>query len=137
MHGLQILRGTKRYAPFSGGVERYVHDLAVAQVARGHRVRVLTIDHDVLSRTSSRLPAEETIEGVRIRRVRASGGPRKQLLAEWPLGVLRQLRWSEVIHHQNPRFLFETVLLARLAIRRPVVFHTHGMIVHTPRYYPA
>jgi alpha-1,3-mannosyltransferase len=135
MHGLRILHVTKRYAPLDGGVERYVHDLALAQVASGHRVRVLTIDHDVMSRPSHRLPAEETIEGVEIRRVRAIGGPRKQILAEWPSGVLRQLRWSDVIHHHDPRFLFETVLLARAALGRPVVFHTHGMIMHTPRYY--
>ena len=135
MHGLRILHITKRYAPFSGGVERYVHDLAVAQVARGHRVRVLTIDHDVMARTSSRLPAEETIDGVEIRRVHAVGGSRKQLLVEWPSAVIRQMRWAQIIHHHDPRFLFETVLLARAALRRPVVFHTHGMIMHTPRYY--
>jgi alpha-1,3-mannosyltransferase len=40
-----------------------------------------------------------------------------------------------VIHCHDPRFLFETVLMARAVLGRPLVFHTHGMIMHTPKYY--
>ena len=132
---LRILHVSKRYWPFVGGVERYVRDLAVAQRRAGHDVRVLTIDHDVLGVVTERLPRREAHEGIDVWRVHAVGGQRKQVLAEWPSEVLRQVRRADVIHHHDPRFLLETVLTVAGLARRPVIFHTHGMILHTRAYY--
>lgn len=132
---LRILHITKRYWPFPGGVERYVQDLARAQISVGHEVAVLTIDHDVMSGGGPSLPEREKQGEIAILRVRALGGPRKQFIAEWPARFLNQLRWADVIHHHDPRFAFETTVIAAAFLQRPLIFHTHGMILHTRRYY--
>lgn len=131
---LRILHITKRFWPLPGGVERYVLDLGAEQVRLDHRVRVLTIDHDILSRRSHRLAPVENHAGIEIHRVRAFGGARKQFLAELPGTVVRLLGWADVIHHHEPRFLLETAVLAHMASRTPLVFHSHGMILHTPQF---
>lgn len=131
---LRVLHITKRFWPYQGGVERYVLDLAAAQARLGRSCRVLTIDRDLVVRGDSRLPAVERHEGIEIHRVKAFGGSRKQFVSEPPDRILRLLRWADVIHHHDPRFLFETVVFTRPVFRRPVVFHTHGMILHTPAH---
>jgi alpha-1,3-mannosyltransferase len=131
---LRVLHITKRFWPLPGGVERYVLDLGAQQARAGHRVRVLTIDHDILSPGSDRLPAHDAHAGLEIFRVKAVGNSRKQLLAERPDRVLGFLRWADVIHHHEPRFLLETTVFARVVLRTPIVFHSHGMILHTPAF---
>lgn len=39
-----------------------------------------------------------------------------------------------MVHHHDPRFLFETSLVMRRVTGRPLVFHTHGLILHTEAY---
>lgn len=56
---------TQHYPPLVGGVERHVHVLSHALVARGHDVSVATLWH-------SGLPAEESEGPVRVRRFRAT-----------------------------------------------------------------
>jgi alpha-1,3-mannosyltransferase len=128
---VRILHITKRYWPFRGGVERYVEDLAHGQAARGHDVTVLTIDRDVLGATDVRLPRDEEQGTVHVRRARAAGGQRKQFLIEPPGRVIRLLRDADVVHHHDPRFLFELAVATRRMIGKPIVVHTHGLILHT------
>lgn len=131
---LRIVHITKRFRPFTGGVERYVEDLAGEQLRRGHEPVVITPDRDLVTRSGGRLPSSEYYRGLRIERVPALGNARKQV----PIGrigaVLRLLRGADVVHHHDPRFLFETVLLARRAMRFRLIFHTHGLILHTDSY---
>lgn len=131
---LRIVHITKRFWPFSGGVERYVEDLAREQLRRGHVPVILTPDRDLVTRSSERLPSAEYYRELRIERVPALGNARKQL----PIGrfgaILRTLRWAEVVHHHDPRFLFETALLARRLLPFRLIFHTHGLILHTDSY---
>lgn len=133
-HRLRILHITKRFWPNSGGVERYVEDLAREQLLRGHTPMILTPDRDLVTRSGGRLPSTEYYRGLRIERVPAVGNARKQV----PVGrlgmILRALRWADVVHHHDPRFLFETTLLARRVMRFRLLFHTHGLILHTDAY---
>ena len=128
---MRILHVTKRYWPFQGGVERYVEDLAQGQAARGHDATVLTIDHDVMGTSAQRLPRSEEQGPVHVRRVRAIGGPRKQFIAEIPTGVVELLRTADVVHHHDPRFVFELAVATRRIIGKPLLVHTHGLILHT------
>lgn len=129
---LRILHVTKRFWPYPGGVERYVLDLGRRQARSGHDVHVLTIDRDIMANGGGHLPPADSHDGISIHRVQAVGSPRKQLLAEMPGRALRLVRAADVVHHHEPRFLFETTVLARALVRRPVIFHSHGMIFHTP-----
>lgn len=63
---MRIAQVTPRYRPYIGGVEMVVEKLATGMVEQGHHVEVLTIDPE------GNLPAEELIDGVRVRRFRAS-----------------------------------------------------------------
>lgn len=132
---MRILHITKRYWPFRGGVERYVEDLAHGQAARGHHVTVLTIDRDVLGTTDQRLARDEEQGAVKVHRVRAVGGPRKQFLIEPPAGVIGMLRNADVVHHHDPRFVFELAVATRRIVGKPLLVHTHGLILHTQDFH--
>jgi len=54
------------FHPHVGGVETHVRSLAVELARRGHEVTVLTSNY-------AKLPAEETLDGFRVRRVRCLG----------------------------------------------------------------
>lgn len=131
---LRILHVTKRFWPNTGGVERYVEDLAQQQLLRGHTPVILTPDRDLVTGLGGRLPTAEYYRGLRIKRVPAIGNARKQV----PVGglgtIFQALRWADVVHHHDPRFLFETTVLARRLMRFRLLFHTHGLILHTDAY---
>jgi glycosyltransferase involved in cell wall biosynthesis len=138
-----LLHVTPYFAPAwsFGGVCRAVSDLARAQVASGHRVSVLTTD--ALTR-SSRVPAsEETIDGVRVVRVRTrSLAVRARLNLSTPIGFRHTLRRlltadpPDVIHCHELRTI-ETLHVAeatRAAGRPLLVVSPHGTLpYHTGR----
>jgi len=66
------------YPPDPAPTGRYLHDLARALVARGHRVRVLCSRNGYDGR--ARYPARETIDGVEVIRLRATGFGRRGFL---------------------------------------------------------
>ncbi len=59
---MKIAYVTKHYAPFRGGVETHVEEIAVRMAAKGHAVEVLTQASD------RRSPPVESIGGVVVRR---------------------------------------------------------------------
>ena len=81
--------------------------------------------------SAQRLPRSEGTGPVHVRRVRAIGGPRKQFIAEIPTGVVELLRTADVVHHHDPRFVFELAVATRRIIGKPLLVHTHGLILHT------
>ncbi len=56
---------TPRFFPETGGVETHVYQVSRRLAARGESVTVLTTDR------SRRLPADETMDGIRIQRLPA------------------------------------------------------------------
>jgi alpha-1,3-mannosyltransferase len=131
---LRILHITKRFWPNTGGVERYVEDLAQQQLLRGHTPMILTPDRDLVTGLGGRLPTTEYYRGLRIERVAAVGNARKQVPVGRFATIFGALRWADVVHHHDPRFLFETTVLARRLMRFRLLFHTHGLILHTDAY---
>jgi alpha-1,3-mannosyltransferase len=95
---------------------------------------ILTPDRDLVTGLGGRLPTTEYYRGLRIERVPAVGNARKQV----PVGglgtIFRALRWADVVHHHDPRFLFETTLATRRLMRFRLLFHTHGLILHTDAF---
>ena len=127
---LRILHVARRFAPLLGGTERYVHDLARAQVKAGHQVSVFTLDRDVVGVQRGRLRATEVVEGIRVIRIPGIGN-RRAAVTFRPDALLRAMRTSDVVHLHDIRFAFATASVAARLFRRPLIFHTHGLIFHT------
>ena len=70
-------------------------------------------------------------------RVPGVGGQRKQVVAGGFPTIVRSYRSADVVHHHDPRFLFETSLAMRGLTSTPLIFHTHGLILHTDAYATA
>jgi alpha-1,3-mannosyltransferase len=113
-----------------GGIERYVLGLATAQARAGHRVTVITLDHDVLGVRPGHLPADEWIEGVHVQRLPGVGAQR--FAATFRLDrLVRAVTSGDVAHLHDLRFMTATVAAAAAATGRPLIFHTHGLLYHT------
>lgn len=127
----RILHVARRFAPLLGGTERYVLDLAGEQVRRGHDVSVLTLDRDVTGVQRGRLPARETVNGIRV--VRVPGHGNRRFAATFAVPTLAgELRRADLVHLHDLRFLFGTTALAGRFSGLAVVVHTHGLLFHTP-----
>jgi alpha-1,3-mannosyltransferase len=113
-----------------GGIERYVLGLAIAQARTGHRVTVITLDHDVLGVRAGRLARAEWVEGVRVQRLPGVGAQRFAATFRFDQ-LMRAVAASDVTHLHDLRFMTGTVASAAAASRRPLVFHTHGLLYHT------
>jgi glycosyltransferase involved in cell wall biosynthesis len=117
---MRILNALSYYRPHFSGLTVYTERLAKNLAARGHEVTVLT------SRYQRRLPAEETIDGVQIRRVavafRVSKGP---VMPQFPIWGWRLIRSHDIVHLHLPQLdAAGLALLARL-LGKPVVVTYH------------
>ena len=81
---MKILHICAAYPPSQGGAETHSARISQGLAARGHEVTVLTTDLSGPSFSSSAgLPAEEIINGVRVRRLPSDGGAAGSLLRFW------------------------------------------------------
>jgi GT2 family glycosyltransferase/glycosyltransferase involved in cell wall biosynthesis len=127
---LAVLHVVRRYAPMLGGTETYVRDLAEAQARHGHRVTVLTLDHDVTGVEPGHLPPREKRAGVRV--MRLSGlGARRFAITSRPWRLVREVARADVVHLHDIRFMAGTTCLAARLGGHRAILHTHGLIFHT------
>lgn len=124
MSPMRILMVLTYYHPHWTGLTAYAKRLAEGLVRRGHAVSVLT------SRHRPDLPAEETVNGVRVERLPVAARlSRGVLMPSFPAALRRQLARADLVQMHTP--LFEAPLVtfgARLA-RVPSVFTHHGDLV--------
>src|SRR5205814_2145954 len=119
---MRILFFSQFYPPRIGGVEKYAHSLSRGLRGRGHDVRVLACRYEGM-------PAEETIDGVPVRRMEVGRGGRwsqmARCLAGAASGVLRELRSVEIVHvHQ---VFYPAAAISLLPLRgHPLVVTQHG-----------
>ncbi len=126
----RTLHIVRRYEPLVGGTELYVRDLARAQVRAGHEVTVITLDRDVMGVEPGRLPANETLDGVSVRRLAAVGNRRAAMCLR-PDVVAREIHRADVVHLHDLRFLVGTTAVTCRVLARPMILHTHGLLFHT------
>jgi len=117
---MRVLNTLYYYRPHFSGLTVYTERLAVALAAQGHTLTVLT------SRYARTLPAEESLDGVRVRRVNVlatvSKGP---IMPTFLLHAFRQLRLHDVLQLHVPQLdAAPLALLARL-MGKPVVVTYH------------
>lgn len=126
---IRVLHICRRYRPFVGGTEKYVHDLAAAQAAAGRDVTILTLDRDIAGPTKG-LPSRETLDGLTV--VRLPGRGNAQIAFTYrPDRIWREIARHDVVHLHDLRFALASAVIGAAIARRPCIFHTHGLIFHS------
>ena len=119
---LKILQVSARYHPYVGGTEIHTGQVAAGLRARGHDVTVLTTD------LGGDLPANDTIDGVPVRRVRAWPKGFDLYVAPGLAEVIGSERW-DLVHVQGYHTAVAPLAL-RAAQRRGIptalTFHSGG-----------
>lgn len=130
---MRILFFVHRYWPAVGGVEKYIHQLSRALLAKGHVVDVIAgaTEAATVANREDNLGETEIHEGVVIRRFPALRSP---LRARWWL--LRHLglfRRADVIHVSNTHMLeYLARMLGPLVDRRKTFLTRHGLSYRYP-----
>lgn len=130
---MKILFFVHRYWPAVGGVEKYIHELSRALLAKGHAVDVIAgaTEAATVSNRGDSLGETEIHEGVVVHRFPALRSP---LRARWWL--LRHLglfHRADVIHVSNTHMLeYLARMLGPLVDRRKTFLTRHGLSYRYP-----
>jgi glycosyltransferase involved in cell wall biosynthesis len=115
---IRVLFLTESFHPVFGGGENHVRRLGASLAAAGHRVTVIT------RRGEATWPAEDEVDGIRVRRVPPSGPGRtgKYLMVPGALRALaREAPGHDLVVVRSTRVLGGPALLAARALGRPVI----------------
>ena len=123
----RILHTVRQFAPSVGGLESYVAHLARRQ-SQHSDVEVLTLNR--LFRGDEQLPANEIIDGVRVRRVPYVGRSRMF----FPIFDPSILADYTLIHIHAADQLLDLVAFHARRMDIPYFIVSHGLFFHTPRY---
>ena len=117
---LRVLFVTPRYLPFMGGVENHVAEVARRMVVAGADVTVLTTD------PGGQLEPVQTLDGVKIIRVRAYPAHHDYYFAPALYGVITRRAW-DIVHIQSYHTLVAPLaMLAAWRAGLPYVVTFHG-----------
>lgn len=125
---MRIVHVTRQFWPGIGGLEAVVDNLTRDQAARGHAVRVVTLDRIFDDPARTLLPTVEKRDGVEIRRI-CFWGSRRYPLAP---AVLQHIRDADIVHVHAIDFFVDFLALASPLHRRKMILSTHGGFFHTP-----
>jgi glycosyltransferase involved in cell wall biosynthesis len=122
---LKILFCILYYLPHRTGMPIYIQRIGQELIRRGHEVTVLAAQH------KPELPAEEIIDGIRVRRVYAPPIPisRGMLMPAYAWVLYEELRKHDVVNVHTP--MLETALISIVAqlANRPVIVTHHGDLI--------
>jgi glycosyltransferase involved in cell wall biosynthesis len=117
---LRVLIVSPRFYPYQGGVQTHVYEVSRRLVRAGADVTVLTTTLD------PQLPAEDRLEDVNIRRVRAWPAKRDYYFAPAIGRVIAQGDW-DIVHVQSYHTLVAPMaMLAALRANIPYILTFHG-----------
>jgi alpha-1,3-mannosyltransferase len=121
-----VVHIVRQFHPNRGGLEDVVANLAREQIRLGGKARVVTLDR-LFQKPNERLPAEDALGKISIRRIPYRGSKRYPLAP----GVFRHLGGADLIHVHAVDFFFDALAIARPFHRLPIVATTHGGFFHT------
>lgn len=127
--GPLIVHVVRQFYPNRGGLEDVVMNLGMALIARGYRVRVVTLDR-LFGAPDTVLPARETVNGIEVVRIPWKGSSRYPLAP----AVFRHLGDADLVHVHAIDFFFDALALGWLLHRKPMVATTHGGFFHTNKH---
>ena len=123
---LKVLHVVRQFAPAIGGLESYVMSMATHQKAMGYDIEVLTLNR-VFHGDGVELPAHETVDGVKVRRVGFWGQRRFFIPKISPFYFTK----FDIVHVHNTDVFYDYVALISMLTRTPAVATTHGGFFHT------
>jgi len=124
---MRIVHVARQFHPAVGGFENVVLELASSQVARGHDVRIVTLDRLFNVSGAGRLPKKDVIQGAEVVRIPYLGSKRYPIAP----AVLRYLRRADIVHVHCIDFFFDFLAWTKPLHRRRLVVSTHGGFFHT------
>jgi alpha-1,3-mannosyltransferase len=122
-----IVHVVRQFHPAVGGIESVVQELASAQVAAGHRVRIVTLNRLFKADDREALATRDAINGAEIIRIPFFGSPRYPIA----LSVIKFLDKADVVHVHAIDFFFDFLAWTKPFHRRKLVVSTHGGFFHT------
>jgi alpha-1,3-mannosyltransferase len=132
---MHIVHVVRQFHPAVGGFESVVYELAAAQVANGHSVRVVTLDRlfkdgvpgKLAGKTGAKLAGREVVAGIEIVRIPFVGSTRYPIA----VSVLKQIRGADIVHVHAIDFFFDFLAWTKPWHGRRLVVSTHGGFFHT------
>jgi alpha-1,3-mannosyltransferase len=124
---MQIVHVVRQFYPAVGGFESVVRELASAQVASGHTVKVVTLDRLFKTDTPGKLPGREVVDGIEIARIPFFGSSRYPIA----FSVLKHIRDADIVHVHAIDFFFDFLAWTKPLHGRKLVVSTHGGFFHT------
>jgi alpha-1,3-mannosyltransferase len=125
---MNIVHVVRQFHPAVGGFEDVVRQLASAQVAAGHRVRIVTLNRLFKETHAGVLPARDVIAGAEVIRIPFFGSARYPLAPS----VIKFIRDADIVHVHAIDFFFDYLAWAKPLHRKKLVVSTHGGFFHTP-----
>lgn len=122
---MNIVHVVRQFYPAVGGFESVVLELASAQVAAGHQVRVVTLDR--LFNADRGLPVRDVVSGAEVIRVAYFGSQRYPLAPS----AIKFIRQADIIHVHAIDFFFDYLAWTKPLHRKKLVVSTHGGFFHT------
>jgi len=102
-------------------------ELACAQLAHGHEVRVVTLDRLFNANTQERLASSETVRGIDVIRIPYRGSTRYPIAPS----VLGFIKSADIVHVHAIDFFFDYLAWTKPFHRKPIIASTHGAFFHT------
>jgi alpha-1,3-mannosyltransferase len=122
-----IVHVVRQFHPAIGGMENVVHELAAAQAAAGHKVRIVTLNRLFRAKRRGVLPARQMIDGAEVFRVPFVGSPRYPIAPS----VIKFVRDADIVHVHAIDFFFDYLAWTKPLHARKLVVSTHGGFFHT------
>lgn len=124
---MRITHVVRQFHPAVGGLEDVVKNLAIAQTANGHDVRIVTLNRIFNSEERGLLPKHERIDGLQIVRVPFFGSKRYPIA----FSAFKHVRDADIVNVHGIDFFFDYLAWTAPLHRRKLVVSTHGGFFHT------
>jgi alpha-1,3-mannosyltransferase len=125
---MRIVHVVRQFYPAVGGLETVVQELASAQVADGHAVRVVTLNRIFECKQIEYLLPQETFAGVQVIRIPYFGSTRYPIA--W--SVIKYIGDADIVHVHGVDFFFDYLAWTKPIHGRILIVTTHGGFFHTP-----
>ena len=124
---MRVVHVVRQFYPSVGGLEAVVMELAAAQLAHGHEVRVVTLDRLFSAAADGRLAPSERVSGIDVVRIPYRGSTRYPIAPS----VLNFIKSADIVHVHAIDFFFDYLAWTKPFHGKPIVASTHGGFFHT------
>lgn len=127
---MKIVHVVRQFHPAVGGLEYVVLEIVKSQIARGHRVKVVTLDRIFNATVQPTMPSRDVVAGAEVIRIPFYGSCRYPLAPT----VIRHISDADLVHVHAIDFFFDYLAWTKPIHRRRMVVSTHGGFFHTSRF---